>query len=481
MKMKNKVSLIVCIGFATYGIIFFMLLSSGLKKVVVNNEILSLSKKTEKITNFIDNEKRSLQEHIEFLQNNEIYDINDSAEIRDMLNNSNNDLKLSAAAVMSSNSKVLFALNGSTLFNKDSEKSAVSAAVGGSNTVKITVKDSAVFVTAAGRLPLKSGSAVLLLQKKISSSDILEQYSNILDCSVTLFVDDLRVGTSIKNYDGNYLVGTKLNNSKIYSTVYSEGKKYNGKNLINGKEFLVSYMKFNIDEPNERAMLFAGVSIEYVNDFLLKFYAVDIPIIFVMIVFLALVLIISINKNVLNPIQKGAKVFNQLNGADGLADLTYRFNFKYDDEIGAMYGEMNEFINKQFHIISDMKRTYEALNETGETLATSSQQSAGAVSEIMANIASVKSSVEKQMGALNVVQEAMKESLDSFEELDNLIKSNTAEIIESSAAIEEMVENIGSVSGSVEKMTNEFETLLDITGKTKKRQDEVAKQIAEMA
>lgn len=240
-------------------------------------------------------------------------------------------------------------------------------------------------------------------------------------------------------------------------------------------------MKFNIDEPNERAMLFAGVSIEYVNDFLLKFYAVDIPIIFVMIVFLALVLIISINKNVLNPIQKGAKVFNQLNGADGLADLTYRFNFKYDDEIGAMYGEMNEFIDKQFHIISDMKRTYEVLNETGETLATSSQQSAGAVSEIMANIASVKSSVEKQTGALNVVQEAMKESLDSFEELDNLIKSNTAEIIESSAAIEEMVENIGSVSGSVEKMTNEFETLLDITGKTKKRQDEVAKQIAEMA
>lgn len=90
------------------------------------------------------------------------------------------------------------------------------------------------------------------------------------------------------------MVGTKLNNSKIYSTVYSEGKKYNGENLINGKEFLVSYMKFNIDEPNERAMLFVGVSIEYVNDFLLKFYAVDIPIIFVMIVFLALVLIISI-------------------------------------------------------------------------------------------------------------------------------------------------------------------------------------------
>lgn len=481
MKMKNKVSLIIGVGFIAYGIIFFILLSGGLRKVVMNNEMLSLSKKTEKIAGFIEAERENMLEQIEFMQKNEVYDINNKTQIREMFNHYSSDLKLSDIAVLNLKSEVLFTLNEGAFFNKDSERIAVGSAVGGGNITKITVKDSAVFITAAGRLPLKTGNAVLLLQKKISSSDILVRYSNLLDCNVTFFIDDLRVGTSIKNYDGSYLVGTRLNNNKVYSSVYSEGKIYNGKNLINGQKFLVSYQRFDTDEPNEKAMLFAGISIEHVNDFLSKFYSIDVPIIMVMIAFLALVLIISINKNVLNPIQEGAKAFGQLNGSDGLADLTYRFNIKHDDEVGEMYGGMNEFIDKQYHIISDMKQTYEALNETGETLATSSQQSAGAVSEIMANIASVKGSVEKQTGALSTVQEAIKESLNAFEELDNLIKSNAAEIIESSAAIEEMVGNIGSVSGSVEKMTNEFEVLLDITGKTKKRQDEVAKQIAEMA
>ncbi|MBQ2125830.1 MAG: methyl-accepting chemotaxis protein, partial [Spirochaetales bacterium] len=108
-------------------------------------------------------------------------------------------------------------------------------------------------------------------------------------------------------------------------------------------------------------------------------------------------------------------------------------------------------------------------------------ESAGAVSEIMANIASVRSSVKKQSEALNIVQETIAESLTAFGDLDSLIKNNASEIIESSAAIEEMVGNIGSVSGSVEKMTGEFGTLLEITEKSKKRQDDVASQILEMA
>ena len=145
------------------------------------------------------------------------------------------------------------------------------------------------------------------------------------------------------------------------------------------------------------------------------------------------------------------------------------------------HGEINEFIDKQYDIVYGMKKTSEALSVTGETLATSSQQSAGAVSEIMANIASVKNSVEKQSEALSNVQNTIEQSLTAFEDLDNLIKNSAAEIIESSAAIEEMVGNIGSVSGSIEKMTGEFEVLLDITEKSKKRQDDVANQIVEMA
>lgn len=480
MKMRSKVPLIICIGFVAYGIIFFILLSVGLKRVILDNEKVSLSEKMGKVTNFIATERTNMLKQIEFIQNNDVYDINDTTHIKESFNRYCNYLKLSNIALLDLNSEVLFSLNGG-VFNKDSEKAAIGSAAGRGNFAKITVKDSAIFITATGRVALESGDAVILLQKKISSSDILVQYSQLFDCNITFFIDDLRVGTSIKNSDGKYLVNTRLNNSKIYSSVYNEGKKYQGKNLINGQNFLVLYQKFDTDEPNEKAMLFVGINIEHVNDFLAKFYNTTVSIILVMIILLAIVLIVLINKIVLNTINEAIKSFGQLNGADGLADLTFRFNIKHDDEFGMMYNGLNEFIDKQYHIISDMKQTYESLSKTGETLAASSQESAGAVSEIMANIASVKGSVEKQTGALNSVQETLEESLNAFADLDNQIKNSASEIIESSAAIEEMVGNIGSVSGSVEKMTGEFEFLLDITGKTKKRQDEVAKQIAEMA
>ena len=475
-----RITLIVCIGLAIWGMVFFSSLSVGLRKAIFNDETVSLEKKVENVSTLVELERKGLLEYIEYLQHHEKFDINDSAEINEMLSHTDHKLKLANAAVFDLNSNVLFSIHEDS-FGKSSEKAALSDALSGESSAKITVKNSSIMVTAAGRLPLKSGNAVVLLQKVISTSEMMERYSLFLDAEITFFIDDLRVATSLKNTDGKFMVGTKLNNDKIYSTVYSSGEKYRGRNNINGRDFLTSYQRFQTDDKDDKVMLFAGVNLEHIEVFVAKFYSVVVPVILVMVILLVLLLLIAININVLKPIQQGVKAFELLNGVDGLADLTYRIDIKRNNEIGTMYSEINEFIDKQQDIVVKMKETSETLSFTGETLATSSQQSAGAVSEIMANIASVKSSVEKQSEALGIVQSTIEESLMAFEDLDNLIKNNAAEIIESSAAIEEMVGNIGSVSNSVEKMAGEFGVLLDITEKSKKRQDDVANQIVEMA
>ena len=475
-----RITLIVCIGLTVWGIVFFTSLSVGLRKAIFNDETVSLEKKVENVSTLVESERKDLLAYIDYLQHHEKFDIDDVAEMNEMLSHTDNKLKLANAAVFDLNSNVLFSINKDS-FGKSSEKAVLSDALSGESSAKITVKDSSVMVTAAGRLPLKSGNAVILLQKVISTSEMMERYSLFLDAEITFFIDDLRVATSLKNTDGKFMVGTKLNNDKIYSAVYSAGEKYRGRNLINGREFLTSYQKFQTDDKDDKVMLFAGVNLEHIEVFVKKFYSIVIPVVLIMVILLVLLLLIAININVLKPIQQGVKAFELLNGVDGLADLTYRIDIKRNNEIGTMYSEINEFIDKQQDIIVKMKETSRALNVTGETLAATSQQSAGAVSEIMANIASVKGSVEKQSEALGIVQTTIEESLMAFEDLDNLIKSNAAEIIESSAAIEEMVGNIGSVSGSVEKMADEFGVLLDITEKSKKRQDDVANQIVEMA
>ena len=479
-QISFRIILIVCIGLVIWGAIFFTSLSLGLRKAIVNNEFISLGKKVKNVTGLIDYEKNDLLEYLENLSHDEEIDLKDKAKVNEMLNHWCGSHKLTSVAIFDLHSKLLFSINSNS-FTKMSEKSAISEAINGQNVAKVTVKDSSVLITAAGLLPVDDGNAVILLQKTISSSDILARYATSLDCNITFFIDDLRVGTTVKDLSGNFLVGTRLNNSKIYETVYSKGERYKGRNFINNEEYLTSYQKFETDDKNEKVMIFAGISIDHIESFVAKFYSVVIPVVLIMVISLALLLIMVINKNILKPIQEGVDAFKQLNGADGLADLTYRINIKHNNEIGLMYSEINEFIDKQYDIVYGMKKTSEALSVTGETLATSSQQSAGAVSEIMANIASVKNSVEKQSEALSNVQNTIEQSLTAFEDLDNLIKNSAAEIIESSAAIEEMVGNIGSVSGSIEKMTGEFEVLLDITEKSKKRQDDVANQIVEMA
>lgn len=56
----------------------------------------------------------------------------------------------------------------------------------------------------------------------------------MMNCVVTVFIDDIRIATTIKNENGEYLVGTKLNNDIIHDTVYKERVIYEGNNVING-------------------------------------------------------------------------------------------------------------------------------------------------------------------------------------------------------------------------------------------------------
>ena len=106
----------------------------------------------------------------------------------------------------------------------------------------------------------KLGNKILLVQKDLSDVAWLEEYAGYLDCVMTFFIDDLRVSTTIKNDQGKYLTGTKLNNDKIYNIVYKTKKTYYGKNIINGQSYITIYCPFeNHDDQN--VMIFMGISI----------------------------------------------------------------------------------------------------------------------------------------------------------------------------------------------------------------------------
>ena len=165
-KISFRILMIVCIGLLVWGGVFFTSLSLGLRNAIVKNEITALDTKVNNVKYLIDLEKKDLLDYMEYLQGHEKLDIKDKTQMHEVLEHCSSKLKLTNAAIFNSNSKKLYAINNAT-FNAVSEKAAVSGAIKGERTAKITVKDSSVLISVAGRLPLKNGIAVILFQKVV--------------------------------------------------------------------------------------------------------------------------------------------------------------------------------------------------------------------------------------------------------------------------------------------------------------------------
>ena len=290
----------------------------------------------------------------------------------------------------------------------------------------------------------------------------------------------MRIGTSNKDENGNYLFGN-FNNREVLDVVYNKGEQYHGEVDIQGNTFLAVYRPYRTDNPNEKLMLFVGTNVEHVN-YVSASISTNVVIVFIICLVLAtLVVILILRKLVIKPVKKILGIFNSILLDDGTIDLSLSVESSSNDEIGEMESAIDRFLEAQRDFIFTVQTTGHELEKTAEELAASAQQAAGASSQISANIMSVKGSVEKQNEALGAVRGVLDRSIEGINGLDKLIENQSAGIIESSASIEEMVGNISSVSNSINKMTGEYNNLMQITNNAKTRQDEVFAQVSKMA
>lgn len=321
----------------------------------------------------------------------------------------------------------------------------------------------------------------VFLEYDFSTNATADYYSSLLNTEFTIFYDDTRIATSIKNAAGERLAGTKLNNDLIYKEIYETGNIYYGKNVINGADYVTAYIPAVNEDRTNRAMFFIGLPVSVITQTRNSVIQIVIPIIIAFCILLVIVTTLLLRNVILKPLDKAAIAIHHLADDSEEADLTYRINLHTNDEIGALTRDVDIFLSRQQALIQELKVAEESLDQIGDNLGTSSQESAGAISEIMANIEGVKKQTEHQMAAVNTANAEMDDSMRQVQILDNLIENQSAGIVESSSAIEEMVGNIASVSNTVRKMNSEFEELTNVTEVGQSRQAEVDAKVTEMA
>lgn len=183
---------------------------------------------------------------------------------------------------------------------------------------------------------------------------------------------------------------------------------------------------------------------------------------------------------VYKPLKRTNKAITNL--SSGEADLSVRLPEHGGDEFEDLASGVNKFMALLQQLMKDLHLRAGDIKAVIQELGTSSQETASATAEIMANIESVKNQSSNQVNAVQSVSSVIENSSNSMNKLKENIVAQTSDITESSAAIEQMIGNIHSVTDSTEKMSSSFsdlERLIKEGAENVKACSDVIKQVEE--
>lgn len=183
---------------------------------------------------------------------------------------------------------------------------------------------------------------------------------------------------------------------------------------------------------------------------------------------------------VYKPLKRTNKAITNL--SSGEADLSVRLPERGGDEFEDLASGINKFMALLQQLMKDLHLRAGDIKAVIQELGTSSQETASATAEIMANIESVKNQSSNQVNAVQNVSSVIENSSNSMNKLKENIVAQSSDITESSAAIEQMIGNIHSVTDSTEKMSSSFsdlERLIKEGAENVKACSDVIKQVEE--
>ena len=325
-------------------------------------------------------------------------------------------------------------------------------------------------------------SGYCVLEDNLIVDEVSDHFSRMLNAEFTSYYENKRIGTSIFNPDvaGTRLTGSKVNYPDVMEAVYERGETYTVEQQLGLDNYLVVYFPSKVDNGLHNIMFSIAISTNVVESTIgavVKTSAIASALQTIGLIVLVLAILTTL---MFIPLKKATKAIKSLAEESEETDLTYRINFNKNNEIGNLCQDVDKFIDRQQRLIGELKSAQTSLEDIGATLGSTSVESASAISEIMANIESVKKQTKNQISASSSASEKMKEVFDSTATLDKLIENQSAGIVQSSASIEEMVSNIASVSNSVKTMSAQFKELIAVTQNGRDTQSEVNKKVLQM-
>ena len=179
----------------------------------------------------------------------------------------------------------------------------------------------------------------------------------------------------------------------------------------------------------------------------------------VMFLIIMFFLLAFIEKSIIRPIKN--TVNSLVDIAEGDGDLTKRLEVKSKDEIGQLSKYFNLTMEKISQLIASISAQSNILSSVGESLATNMQETSASITQISANIQSVKNQSNNQFKSVILTNTILENVTQSITVLNDQVEQQSNNVTETSSSIEEMMANINSVTQTLASNSSNINKLTE--------------------
>ncbi len=313
------------------------------------------------------------------------------------------------------------------------------------------VMDSEANLTIQYAIPLKRAGGVIgyaIAGRRLSDLKWIDEIGMQTNSEITIFGNDIRIGTTLKNSDGTRVIGTAMSES-IAKEVLQNGNMYNGNAELFGEEHHVCYSPIKDYQGNIVGAIFSGVSAESANEAERSLIVIVIITGVILAVISVILILLLVNKMINNPVKEANELAGDM--SRGILDRPAS-NYKFsNDEIGDFVRRLESTKNDLNRYIGDINYMLSEMS-TGDFTVRPRVDYIGDFVEIHESFDKIESSLKEIIKSINLSANDVKDGSAQMSEASEVLADGTtkqaAAIQELSASINEVAEKVTISAGN---------------------------------
>ncbi len=262
--------------------------------------------------------------------------------------------------------------------------------------------------------------------------------------TVTIFQEQVRISTNVRNEDGTRAVGTKAS-STVAQAVLENGEIYIGEANVVGTINQTAYEPILDSSGEVIGMWYVGVPNTPYEKIVAHFQQVIFLIILLEIIIFIIIFAILLSRQT-KPITDAAAVIEKI--AEGDLNI-HELEVKSNDDVGRLVLSVNKLIYDFNNTIASVREASKQVASSSEMLTTNAEESTKAAEQVATIAITSSERAEEQLKSLNLVTDAVQQmSVD----LDQITNSSEKMLHSSEKTLQASQKGFQSVSTVVEQM-----------------------------